>query len=152
VDLTLSRRGDYVVRAALALAEAWDGEGTYRKIKDVAAEMRLPPSYTPEVLGALAKAGIAEAKAGREGGYRLRRDPAEITLLEVIEAGEGDLISRRCPLRGGPCRWDDACALHPTWAKVAETVRATLAATTLAEAAADDRRLAVREGPLVDAG
>jgi Rrf2 family protein len=134
MDLTLSRRGDYVVRAAIHLARNWDGEGGYTKIREVADEMAL--------LGVLARAGLAEAKAGRAGGYRLRRDPSTITVLEVIEAAEGDLISRRCPMRGGPCHWDNACALHPTWVDASEAIRSTLSGTTLAEVVVVDRRLA----------
>jgi Rrf2 family protein len=141
VDLTLTSRGDYVVRAAIALAVAWDGNGSYRKIRDVAEDMELPRSYTPHMLGILARAGLAEAKAGRDGGYRLRRDPEQISMLEVVESAEGHLVSRRCPLRGGPCRWDDACALHPTWLAVSEAIRATLANTTLASVAEVDRHL-----------
>ena len=141
VDLTLTSRGDYVVRAAIALAHAWDGNGAYRKIRDVAAEMDLPPSYTPQLLGILAKAGLAEAKAGRDGGYRLARRPKDVTLLEVIEAAEGHLVSRRCPMRGGPCRWDDVCALHPTWLKTSEAIRSTLARTSLEDVTKIDRKL-----------
>ncbi|HZP90806.1 MAG TPA: Rrf2 family transcriptional regulator [Actinomycetota bacterium] len=142
MNLTLSSRGDYVVRAAVALAGAWDGRGGYRKIREVAEEMGLPASYTPQVLGLLSRAGLAEAKAGRDGGYRLTRAPARISLLEVIEAGEGHLVSERCPLRGGPCRWDDVCALHPTWVAASEAIRRTLARTSLAQVAAVDRDLA----------
>jgi Rrf2 family protein len=142
MNLTLSSRGDYVVRAAVALAAAWDGRGAYRKIREVAEEMGLPASYTPQVLGLLARAGLAEAKAGRDGGYRLTRAPARISLLEVIEAAEGHLVSERCPLRGGPCRWDDVCALHPTWVAASEAIRRTLSRTSLASVAAVDRALA----------
>lgn len=145
MDLTLSKRGDYVVRAAICLARTWDGSGAYRKIREVADAMDLPRSYTPQLLGVLAKAGLAEAKAGRVGGYRLLRDPSEISVLEVIEAAEGSLISRRCPMRGGPCHWDDVCALHPTWARASEAIRSTLAVTSLAEVAAVDRKLAQGE-------
>ena len=141
MNLTLSRRGDYVVRAALCLAAAWDGRGAYRKIREVAEAMDLPRSYTPQVLGILAKAGLAEAKAGRDGGYRLSRPPQKISLLEVIEAAEGYLVSERCPLRGGPCHWDDVCALHPTWVKASEAVRSTLTKTSLAHVAGVDRDL-----------
>jgi Rrf2 family protein len=142
MDLTLSRRGDYVMRAALFLAGNWDEKGSYSKIREVADAMLLPRSYTPQLLGVLAKAGLAEAKAGRTGGYRLARDPSRIAVLEVIEAAEGELISRRCPMRGGPCHWGSVCALHPTWVKASDAIRATLAATTLAEVAAADRTLA----------
>ena len=141
MDLTLTKRGDYIVRAAIALAAAWDGEGGYRKIREVADEMRLPPSYTPHLLGLLAGAGLAEAKAGRGGGYRLTRAPREISMLEVIEAAEGDLVSRRCPIRGGPCRWDDVCAVHPTWVRASDAIRSVLEKTSLAEVAAVDRHL-----------
>lgn len=142
MKLTLSRRGDYVVRAAICLAGAWGGDGAYRKIREVAAAMELPPSYTPQVLGILAKAGLAEAKAGRDGGYRLTKPPERITLLEVVEAAEGELVSTRCALRGGPCHWDDVCALHPAWTKASEAIRESLGGTTLAEVAAVDRDLA----------
>jgi Rrf2 family protein len=132
-----------VVRAAISLASAWDGNGAYRKIREIAEEMRLPPSYTPQLLGVLAKAGLAEARAGRAGGYRLTRPPEDISLLEVIEAAEGSLVSRRCAIRGGPCRWDDVCALHPTVVRAAEAIRSTLAQTSLAEVATVDRTLGV---------
>jgi len=141
VDLTLTSRGDYVMRAAIALASAWDGSGAYRKTREIAQEMRLPTSYTPQLLGILAAAGLAESRAGRSGGFRLRRQPEQISVLEVIEAAEGSLVSSRCAIRGGPCRWDDVCALHPTVVKAAEAIRATLAHTSLAEVSRADRRL-----------
>lgn len=154
MDLTLSRRGDYVLRAAIYLARNWDGDGGYAKIREIADAMELPRSYTPQLLGALAKAGLAEAKAGRVGGYRLSRDPSTIRVLDVIEAAEGYLSSRRCPMRGGPCHWDDVCALHPTWVSVSESIRSTLANVSLDEVASVDRRLAQGEpvGPAPPAG
>jgi Rrf2 family transcriptional regulator, iron-sulfur cluster assembly transcription factor len=143
MDLTLSLRGDYVVRAALGLARAWEREG-YRKIREITDEMELPASYTPQILGYLARAGLATARAGREGGYRLTRPPDEITMLELVEAAEGDLRLGRCTLRGGPCRWDDVCAVHDVWMGAFETLRAKLRATTLSDVAAADRALEKR--------
>ena len=143
MDLTLSSRGDYCVRAAIALAGAW-GSGGYRKAREISEEMALPRAYVPELLGLLAEAGLAESKAGQAGGYRLARDPGAVSLLEVVEAAEGPLVSRNCPLRGGPCRWENVCALHPTWASASEAVRSTLAATSLADVASVDRALARR--------
>jgi Rrf2 family protein len=142
VDLTLSKTADYSVRAAIALAEAW-GDG-YRTIHEVAEEMELPPSFTPQVLGLLARAGIAESKAGRGGGYRLARPPRRITMLEIVEAAEGPLANERCTLRGGPCRWDDHCAVHETWTRAQEALRRQLARSSLADVAAEDRRIAAR--------
>lgn len=130
-----------MVRAALALAGAWGDGRRYRKIREVSDEMGLPRSYTPQILGLLARAGLAESRAGPTGGYRLARDPDDVSLLEVIEAAEGSLASRSCPMRGGPCRWDNVCAVHPTWLKASEAIRSVLAGTSLAEIAAVDRTL-----------
>ena len=134
VDITLSKTGDYAVRSALALASS-HGDGRYMTIAEVADRMALPRPFTPQILGLLAKAGIAESKAGRGGGYRLSRDPADISILEVVEAAEGSLINARCTLRGGPCGVDGHCVVHDTWMAAGEAFRRALAATTLAEVA-----------------
>lgn len=134
MDLQLSRRGDYAVRAAIALARH-QGEG-YTKIRQVAERMGIPLPYTPQILKILATAGIAEAKAGREGGYRLKRSPANISLLEIIEAAEGSLRASRCTLRGEPCVWESPCPVHQAWVSASEALRRELAGTTLGAIAA----------------
>ena len=137
MDIALSKTGDYAVRASLALAESW-GEGDYVTIAQVAERMALPRTFTPQILGLLARAGIAESKAGRGGGYRLARNPAKISMLEVVEAAEGPLVNSRCTLRGGPCRWEGRCAVHDTWVSAGEALRRSLAGTSLAEVARAD--------------
>jgi Rrf2 family protein len=131
LDLTLSHRGDYVMRAAIALARA-STNGRYRKIRDVSRDMQIPPAYTPQILGLLAHAGLATARAGRGGGYRLSRDPADITLVDVVQAGEGRLRPDHCTLRGGPCRWGEMCALHPAWSSATNAFLGALRSITLA--------------------
>ena len=101
-------------------------------IAQVAEQMSLPRTFTPQVLGMLARAGIAESKPGRGGGYRLARSPRKISMLEVVEAAEGSLVNERCTMRGGPCRWEDRCAVHDTWVQAAEALRRSLARTSLA--------------------
>ena len=139
MDLALTRRGDYAVRAALCLAK-WDAAG-YLKIREVAAAMDLPASYTPHVLKLLATAGLAEAKAGPDGGYRLRSRPERISLLQVVEAAEGSFNLERCILRGGPCHWEQACAVHGAWVAAMQACREALERTTLADLVAVDAQL-----------
>jgi Rrf2 family iron-sulfur cluster assembly transcriptional regulator len=140
MDLALTRRGDYAVRAAFCLAK-WAGDGRYVKIREVVQTMALPASYTPQVLRLLADAGLAEARAGRDGGYRLTRPPAEVPLLDVVEAAEGAFTLERCILRGGPCHWEQACAVHAAWSAAVQACRDSLGRTTLADLVAADARL-----------
>jgi Rrf2 family protein len=144
MDLSLSKKGDYAIRAAIALADAWV-VGESRTIGQIAEEMALPRTFTPQILGLLQRAGLAEARAGRGGGYRLARDPVTITVLEVVEASEGSLAPERCALRDGPCHWNGTCAIHSTWQAVSDAVRERLGATTLADLADEDARLARTE-------
>ena len=104
---------------------------------DIARAMELAESYTPQVLGLLARAGLVVSRAGRGGGYRLARPPTRITLLEVVEATDGNLVLERCPIRDGACTPESPCALHPALSGAATAVARTLGATSLADLAND---------------
>jgi Rrf2 family iron-sulfur cluster assembly transcriptional regulator len=140
MDLQLSRRADYGVRAALFLAEAW-GDGTYRKIREISGAVSVPGSFTPQVLGDLVRAGLVEARAGREGGYRLAHSPTKISLLQVVEASEGTLLPSRCTLRGTACDPHHPCAVHPAWFEAAQALRSSLSRAMLQAAIASSKDL-----------
>jgi Rrf2 family protein len=103
--------------------------------------MDLPLAYTPQILNLLLKAGIAEAKAGQQGGYRLRRPPDDVTLLDIVEAAEGPIRSERCTLRGGPCHWEDVCPLHFTWVEAQLAFSRVLESKSLASIVSVDTSL-----------
>ncbi len=132
--LELTKRGDYAVRAMLALARA-DGNGrlSARRISDA---MAIPVRFLPQVLTDLARADLIEASPGRSGGYRLARPAADISLLQVIEAVEGDSRRQSCVLRGGPCGLNGICDVHDVFFAGQEAIRSTFADATLAEMAA----------------
>jgi Rrf2 family protein len=132
VNVTLSRRGDYVLRSALALARAHRA-GEHRKIREVVAEMGVPSTFASQILADLVHAGLASSKAGRDGGYRLRRPPAEISLLEVVEAAEGPLCPEECAAVDAACPLGASCPLRTTWQRAVGALRAVLATTTLAD-------------------
>lgn len=130
--MTLSKRGDYVVRSALALARAYPS-GEARKIREVVAEMGVPQTFASQILADLVRAGLATSKAGKDGGYRLASPPEKVSLVEVVEAGEGPLRAERCALGEGPCRWDAVCPLHETWRTATDALRDVLRSTSLAD-------------------
>jgi Rrf2 family protein len=146
LDLQLTRRGDYVVRAALALARAADS-GAYLKLREIAEEMDIPSRYTHEIVSMLVKDGLAEAMAGKQGGYRLVRPPTSITLLEVVEAGDGAMRLDRCAMSGGPCHWQESmCAVHPMLEDGVKAMTARLRSRTLADVMKLDQKLSSQAG------
>ncbi len=139
--LKLSKRGDYVVRSAIALANGY-GLPAPKKLRQISVEMGVPRTFVSQILGDLVQAGIATSFFGANGGYRLTRAPEEITLLDVVEAGEGPLESDTCVLGDEPCHWESVCPLHETWSSATAAMRAELAATTLATLVERDRAIA----------
>ncbi|MEO8084816.1 MAG: Rrf2 family transcriptional regulator [Ardenticatenales bacterium] len=133
MQISLSKRGDYAVRAVLDLARhAGDGR---RKTREIAAAMNIPAGYLSQILAALVQSGLAVATAGREGGYQLARPAESISLLDVIQAMDGPIGVRECLLRGIPCGVDGHCAVHDAWSRAQDALNAELASTGFAELA-----------------
>jgi len=141
--LELTKRGDYAVRAMLALARG-TGNGllSARRIADA---MAIPVRFLPQVLSDLQRAGLVEAAPGRSGGYRLTQPADSISLLDVIEAVEGDTRRRDCVLRGGPCGLNGTCDVHEVFFAGQEALRGTFAAATLDELASSATEAALSD-------
>jgi Rrf2 family protein len=131
VKLELTRRGDYAVRAMLALGQHSD-DG-WLSVPAVSASMAIPERFLPRVMVDLVSAGLVVGRRGRTGGYRLARPPDEITLLDIIAAAEPEPDLRVCILRGGPCSIDGRCAVHDAFSGARHAMLERLGATSLAE-------------------
>ena len=127
--LELTKRADYAIRAVLALSRAADGERL--SVRRIATDERVPGRFLPQVMGDLVRAGLVEGTVGRSGGYWLAKPSSEISLLEVVEAVEGDSRRRVCILRGGPCALAGVCDVHAVFAAAQEDVLGRLRGTTV---------------------
>jgi Rrf2 family protein len=134
VRLELTKRGDYAVRAMIALA--CDGDGLL-SAREIAAEMAIPPRFLPQVMGDLVRADLVEGVTGRSGGYRLAIAAADISLLTIVEAVEGTSRRETCVLRGGPCGRDGACAVHAAFCSAEEAMIGALTSVSLADVSRD---------------
>lgn len=140
--LELTRRGDYAVRAMLALARRATMAPTSGP--EIAAEMAIPVGFLPRVMVDLVAVGLVTSVTGRSGGYVLARAPSEISLLAVIEAIEGDSRRASCVLRGGPCGRDGHCQVHDVFFAAQDALLVRLRDATLADLVAE---AAGRRGP-----
>ena len=138
--LRLTKRGDYAVRAMLALVDA---ESRLLTGPEIARRTGIPVSFLPQVMGDLVHAGLAEGLQGRTGGYRLGRPAAEISLLGVVEAVEGDSRRRTCILRGGACGSDGTCRVHDAFSSGQDALLDELERASLASVAQAGRGAAV---------
>ena len=135
--MELTHRGSYAIRAVLTLARADQDEVV--PARHIAKEMDIPVRFLPQVLGDLNRAGIVEARLGRAGGYRLSKPATEISLLDIIEAAEGDARRQTCVLSGKPCDGSDPCDVHDMYFEAQEAILQRLAGVSVAEVLADSR-------------
>jgi Rrf2 family protein len=136
MQLSLKRKGDYAVRAMISVGRHY-GTGL-RQARQISTEMHIPYKTLTLILAGLVAEGLLVATHGPKGGYRLARNPADISVLEIVEAAEGPVSLDHCVLRDGPCDWKDTCPVHDTWARTQDALTQELASTSLAEIAAID--------------
>jgi Rrf2 family protein len=139
MKLVPTRRTDYAIRALIHLA---NDPGPLAKAADIGEAMAIPVGFLQQVLQELQRAGLVTSRSGPAGGYSLARPAEAVTIREIVEALEGPIVAADCALRGGPCHWDDVCALHWVWSSARAALADRLEAATLARVAADDRALA----------
>jgi Rrf2 family protein len=100
----------------------------------------VPAAYLAKHLQALSRGGILESVQGPRGGYRLARPASEITLLDVVEAIDGDEPAFRCTeiRRRGPTAqpasaYRLACGIHRAMDAADDAWRASLRGVTVAQ-------------------
>ncbi len=128
-----NRRGDYAVRASLALVVLDDGRPV--SARRIAERMSIPPGFLAHVLTDLVRAGIVVGTPGRSGGYRLAAPAHDIDLLRIVDAVEDQGKIPQCVIRGGTCRTGGTCAVHAAFETANAAMRHELAAANLAEIA-----------------
>lgn len=82
--MKLTTRGHYSVRAMLDLSLQPNCKPT--SVKAIAQRQELPAPYLEKLLIELRRAGLVDSIRGSQGGYRLARSPAQISLGQILEA------------------------------------------------------------------
>jgi Rrf2 family protein len=92
--MQLTRAADYAARVMIHLAGMPADSRASRS--ELAAAAEVPQPFLGKILQSLVRSGLIHSQRGASGGFVLGRPPAEVTLLDVIEAIEGPLFLNRC--------------------------------------------------------
>lgn len=127
----ISRTGVHAILALSALAKL--DEGAYAGAAEIAGEIGAPRNYLGKLLKLLADRGILESQKGKGGGFRLRRDPATISLLEVVDPIEKIRRWSGCFLGRRRCSERRPCPVHKRWKGVRESYLRFLKETSVGD-------------------
>ena len=133
--MRLSARVDYALRAVCELAAA----DAPRTVEQLSAAQRIPNKYLESILGELRRDGLLRSQRGPEGGYRLARSPAQISIADVIRALDGELANVRGSRPENLEYTGAAAPLQEVWIALRASERLILESVTLAHVA--DRKL-----------
>ncbi|MBU1059762.1 MAG: Rrf2 family transcriptional regulator [Proteobacteria bacterium] len=129
--MRLTRAGEYAVRCMLCLAHK--GAGVLVSKQEIAGGAEIPTHFLAKIAQDLARAHLIEIRQGSRGGYVLLKDPAEVTLLEVVEVMIGEIYLNDCVGRPETCVASKRCAVHRIWEEARNQLRQTLGAVTFAQ-------------------
>lgn len=127
--MQITRAGEYGVLGLMNLARRAPGE--MAMIEEVSRMEKIPGSFLAKIFQLLVKAGLVRSNRGAHGGFALARNPAQITVLEIIEAIEGKIIFQRCKLDKPDCEHVGGCAVCGLFEQAQDGVKDVLARTSL---------------------
>jgi Rrf2 family protein len=111
----LSNSCRYGIKAVIYLAKQSESNGKIG-IKKISTDLNLPTPYLAKILQQLAKQKILSSAKGPHGGFSLLKDPAKITLIDIIVCIDGNDVFSNCVMYTGTCTGRDKdgkrCPLH----------------------------------------
>ena len=130
--LKLGKLTDYatVVMTALAAEPA-----RLRCAQDLSEQTHVAAPTVSKLLKTLSKEGLVDSIRGAHGGYRLARDPARITVADIVAAVEGPIALTECAVHDGCCTIESYCGVRGNWRLINQAIQEALASVSLAQMA-----------------
>jgi Rrf2 family protein len=147
--MRISKRGEYGLRAMIALAEpaTINGAPQMMQIKEISLREQISPKFLEQILLTLKNAGLLHSKMGVGGGYYLARSANEITLGQIFRVLDGPVAPIKCvsQMAYEPCGCPDekTCGLRLAIGDVRNAIADILDNTSLSDVT--KRKGAVRE-------
>ena len=135
--MRLSKRGEYGLRAMIALAELVKkgNSPAMLQIKEISEREQISPKFLEQILLTLKNAGLLHSKMGVGGGYYLARPAGEITLGQIFRTLDGPVAPIKCvsQMAYEPCGCPDeqTCGLRLAMSDVRNAIADILDNTSL---------------------
>lgn len=131
--MRLSTKSRYGLRALFDMA--YHAGTLPAQIKDISRRQNISPRYLEQIFQDLKKAGLLRSRRGPQGGYFLARKPHEITVMDIINATEGEMALVDCVKTGKKsrkgCEFDNQCITQQVWAEASRKLNEYLGTVTI---------------------
>ena len=128
--MNITSKGRYALRVMLDLAQ--HREEGYISLKTIADRQGYSMKYLEMIVGSLKREGLVASTRGKEGGYRLVRDPEDYTIGEILRCIEDNLAPVACIKAGDICcEHAGECMTVPMWKELDDITNAYLDTVSL---------------------
>lgn len=132
--MRISTKGKYALEAIVDLAIESSSE--FESLKNIAERRNISENYLEQIFMRLRKNNIVESTRGAHGGYRLTKDPKEITVEDVILAVEGDISPVDCVSKNKGkqhCERYEECVTRILWQDIMSEINGIIANKSIAD-------------------
>ena len=127
--MRMSTKGRYGVRLMIDLA-LHSSQGPVL-MKDIARRQGISEKYLWNLINPLKTVGLVRSLRGARGGYLLAKEPAEISLKDIMSVLEGTLCLVDCVENPSSCKRSPTCITRDVWCEASQGFMKTLEAMTL---------------------
>ena len=130
--MLISTRGRYALRMLIDMAEH-QSDG-YVPLKEIAARQEISEKYLESIVKVLVRSGILVGLRGKGGGYRLSKQPDQLTVGTVLRLTEDSLAPVACLGEDAPsCARMTTCRTLPMWEGLYKLISEYLDGYTIAD-------------------
>ncbi|MBT4263501.1 MAG: Rrf2 family transcriptional regulator [Deltaproteobacteria bacterium] len=119
----------YGIRAMVEISRNYSVRPTTRR--EIASSQELDNSYLENILLDLKNNGIVRSIRGVKGGFVLNRPPESITLLEIVESLQGEIVPSACVMLPSVCDRASYCVTRPVWVRLQQAQKEVLLDVTV---------------------
>ena len=139
--MKLNTKTRYGIRAMIELAMDWKGKGIFQK--EISERQQISYKYLDHIISALKTKGLIANVDGKKSGYRLSKQPEEITIYDIYKAFEPALQIVDCINNEGECAKQKKCAASDLWCGLNKQIIDYLDAINLKELS--DKQMALNQ-------
>ena len=137
--MMVSNKGRYALRVMIDLAK--HNTGGFISLKDMSERQDISRKYLESIMSGLSKHNLVESAMGKDGGYRLNRNPDEYKVGEILRVTEGDLSPVACIAKDEKkCEMTSLCNAFPFWQGLASRINEYIDSYTLKDFLDEDAK------------
>ncbi|MFQ6007607.1 MAG: RrF2 family transcriptional regulator [Candidatus Zixiibacteriota bacterium] len=140
--MQFTKAEEYGMLGLLYLAEK--DKAVITPLSEISQFQDIPEKFLAKIFQSLSKAGIVRSHRGVRGGFTLAKDPAKLSVKEILEAIQGPYHLMKCIPDFDTCKKDEFCALRELLILAEDRLVSTFEEYTLADLSQWQRRKKVR--------